>query len=419
MSIPLFSLCFLFVLILNYALKQGLSYRQARYVQAHRPEVPNAFKNSITLAEHQKAADYTIAKLRVGAWDLSIGFLVTYLLTLGGGLALLSHELAAYWPVGSVWHGVAVLSSLTVLTTLIDLPLTLYTTFVTEKRFGFNRMTPKLFVLDLLKSAFIGALIGLPLLALILWLMQAMGTYWWFWVWCVWMALNLGAMVIWPVFIAPLFNQFKPLEDEKLKSRIEALLTRCGFKSSGLFVMDGSKRSAHGNAYFTGLGSAKRIVFYDTLLEKLAPEEVEAVLAHELGHFHHKHLWKRLAFLAPMSLALLAGLGWLMTQPWFFQGLGVNTASPAIALALFSIALPLFVFPLTPLSSGWSRRHEFEADAYAVRHARAQDLKTALVKLYRDNASTLTPDPLYTRFYASHPPAAIRLARLAETPQNG
>lgn len=414
MSDPAFLLAIVFVglLLLRMAVKLGLMRRQIRHVQACRNEVPAAFAASIPLASHRRAADYTAARMRLAAVDTIAGTLFALVLTLGGGLQLLHDAWAGMLAPGGVAHGVALLASLMVLSWLLELPFVLVRTFGIEKRFGFNRMTPALFAADTLREAALGALIGLPLLAALLWLAMAMGAWWWLWVWAAWLGFNLLAMLVWPTFIAPLFNKFTPLADEALKARVEALLTRCGFRSQGLFVMDGSRRSAHGNAYFTGFGASKRIVFFDTLLDKLNADEVEAVLAHELGHFHHRHIVKRLALLAPASLGLLALLGWLAAQPWFFTGLGVAAQDTATALALFVLVLPAFAFALGPLFSHWSRRHEFQADAYAARHARAADLVAALVKLYRDNASTLTPDPLYSRFFDSHPPAAVRVARL-------
>jgi len=309
----------------------------------------------------------------------------------------------------------AFIASVAVIGFLVDLPLSLYRTFVLEQRFGFNKMTWRLFVADLGREALLAAAIGLPVVFVVLWLMQRMGDLWWFYVWLFWLGFNLLVLLIYPSFIAPLFNKFSPLADQSLKERIESLLTRCGFRSSGLFVMDGSKRSSHGNAYFTGFGAAKRIVFFDTLIERLRPEEIEAVLAHELGHYRHHHVWKRIAAMALGMLGLFWLMGWLIGQAWFYEGLGMSAQSTAAALVLFSLVLPVFLFPLAPLASFVSRKHEFEADAYAARQARASDLVAALVKLYRDNAATLTPDPLYSKFYDSHPPAAIRVARLQTT----
>jgi STE24 endopeptidase len=403
---------FLALLLASAIVRAALMRRQVRHVLARRGSVPTAFADAIGLASHQRAADYTVARMRLAMPELAVSTALVLALTVGGGLQGLHDAWAGAFDAGGIAHGVALLASLAVIGWLLELPFTLWRTFVIEKRFGFNRMTPALFVADTLKEGLLTAVVGLPLLAAVLWLMQAMGATWWLWVWALWLGFNLLVMLVWPTFIAPLFNTFTPLADQALKARVETLLARCGFRARGLFVMDGSRRSAHGNAYFTGFGAAKRIVFYDTLLAKLSPEEVEAVLAHELGHFHHRHILKRLALLAPASLLLLALLGWLMQQPWFFAGLGMSASDTASALALFFLALPAFTFPLAPLASHWSRKHEYEADAYAARQTRAADLVSALVKLYRDNASTLTPDPLYSRFFDSHPPAALRVARL-------
>ena len=343
--------------------------------------------------------------------DVVIGAIFVLALTLGGLLQAM-HDGWTTLGLRGLAHGLAFIAGLAVLSSLLDLPFSLWRTFVIEERFGFNKMTLRLFLIDLAKGALLGAAIGLPLLAAVLWLMAKMGEAWWLYVWLVWLGFNLLALAIYPTLIAPLFNKFTPLADAVLKERIEALLARCGFRASGLFVMDGSKRSAHGNAYFTGFGQAKRIVFFDTLLEKLAPGEVEAVLAHELGHYKRRHVWKRIAVLALASLAFLWLLGRLIDAPWFYAGLGMQGQDTAAALVLFSLAVPLFVFPLAPLMSALSRRHEFEADAYAAEQTRAGDLVAALVKLYRDNAATLTPDPLYSAFYDSHPPAAARIAQL-------
>lgn len=407
-----FAALFVTLLLLSLVVKTGLMRRQIRHVLARREQVPQAFAESITLASHQRAADYTAARMRLAMSEIAVSALFVLLLTLGGGLQAIHDVWSAMFPPGGIAHGVALLATLGVLGWLIDLPFVLVKTFVIEKRFGFNRMTPGLFAADTAREAALAAAIGLPLLAVLLWLTAAMGSLWWLWVWAFWLSFNLLVMLIWPTFIAPLFNRFTPLADEALKTRVEGLLARCGFQSKGLFVMDGSRRSAHGNAYFTGFGASKRIVFFDTLLDKLNPDEVEAVLAHELGHFRHRHIIKRLAVLAPASLALLALLGWLIEQPWFFTGLGSTATDTATALALFFLVLPAFTFPLAPVLSYWSRVHEFEADAYAAQQTRAADLVAALVKLYRDNASTLTPDPLYSRFFDSHPPAALRVARL-------
>lgn len=409
------SLAFLFFVLLSASIRLWLSLRQAAHVRAHRAAVPTEFAASIELAAHQKAADYTLAKGRFDRFDLVLGLVWLLALTFGGGLQLMHDVLAGWLDAASLWHGLALFGVLTVAGFLWELPGTLYYTFVLEARFGFNKTTLKTFVTDTAKSALLSVAIGGPLLWCVLWLMRSMGANWWLWTWAVLIAFNLAAMVIYPLFIAPLFNKFEPLQDESLAARVNALLARCGFRSKGLFVMDGSRRSAHGNAYFTGFGAAKRIVFYDTLLKTLTPEEVEAVLAHELGHFRHRHIAQRVLLFAVLSLAFFAVLGWLAQQPAFFTGLGVSAQSEAMTLILFSLILGPFTFPLTPLMSFWSRKHEFEADAYAVANARAEDLVSALVKLYRDNASTLTPDPLHSLFYDSHPPAAIRIGRLKET----
>ncbi|WP_385918517.1 M48 family metallopeptidase [Uliginosibacterium paludis] len=403
---------FLSALLLSSGIRLWLSLRQAAHVRGHRDAVPVEFAGGIDLASHQKAADYTLAKGRHGRFDLAWGLVWVLLLTLGGGLQLMHDTVSTVFDPTGLWHGIALFGLLSVSGFLWELPGSLYYTFSLEARFGFNKTTAALFLSDLAKSTLISVLIGAPLLWCVLWLMRSMGAHWWIWTWGVLIAFNLAAMVIYPVFIAPLFNKFEPLKDEALAARVTQLLSRCGFRAKGLFVMDGSRRSGHGNAYFTGFGAAKRIVFYDTLLETLNPDEVEAVLAHELGHFKHRHIVQRVAVFALLSFILFALLGWLGQQDAFFNGLGVSSRSEALTLILFSLLLAPFTFPLTPLMSYWSRKHEFEADAYAVAHARADDLVSALVKLYRDNASTLTPDPLHSLFYDSHPPAAIRIAHL-------
>jgi len=389
-----------------------LALRQIAHVRAHRDAVPPGFADVMPLAAHRKAADYTVAKARLGMLDLLIGVLALLALTLGGLLHWSSRQWAAVLEPGSLWHGTALVSGVVVLLSLLELPSSIYRTFVVEARFGFNRMTPALFIADLAKHALLGAALGLPLLLLVLWLMQHMGEYWWLTVWAVWIGFNLLMLLIYPTFIAPLFNRFTPLEDPALAGRIEALLARCGFRSNGLYVMDGSRRSAHGNAYFTGFGAAKRIVFFDTLLSRLAPGEVEAVLAHELGHYRRHHVWKRIAVMFVLSLALLWALGGLIDRPWFYQGLNAGAPGTAMGLLLFVLVMPVFTFVLQPLTSLYSRKHEFEADTYAATHASAAELVRALVKLYQDNAATLTPDPLHSAFYDSHPPAATRIARL-------
>jgi STE24 endopeptidase len=389
-----------------------LAWRQIRHVRAHREAVPKSFADAIPLAAHQKAADYTVAKARAGMVDVLIGALLLLVLTLGGMIDALHLAWARWLEPGGLWHGTAMIASVAVIIAAIDLPMTLYRTFVIEARYGFNRMTLKLFMADLAKQAALAAVLGLPLLLLVLWLMQKMGALWWLHVWLAWMGFNLLVLLLYPTFIAPLFNRFSKLEDPGLAGRIESLLRRCGFRASGLYVMDGSKRSSHGNAYFTGFGAAKRIVFFDTLLSRLAPPEVEAVLAHELGHYRLHHVWKRVALVFAASLAFLWVLGRLIERPWFYGGLGVGHPSTAAALLLFMLTVPVFTFFLQPLSSLYSRRHEFEADQYAAQHADSSELVRALVKLYQDNAATLTPDPVHSAFYDSHPPAATRIARL-------
>jgi len=410
------TIVFLIACALTFGGRLLLAGRQIRHVRAHRDAVPAEFAERIALASHQKAADYTIDRTRTGMLNTAIEAGVLLAFTLGGGLAWLH----GFWSarLDGLSYGVSMIFSLTFISGLIDLPLSLYRQFVIEARYGFNRMSLGLFFTDLAKQTLLGVAIGTPVILAVLWLMGAMGERWWLWVWLFWSAFNLLLMFIYPTWIAPLFNKFAPLEDGEMKTRIEALLARCGFRSSGLFVMDGSKRSSHGNAYFTGFGDNKRIVFFDTLLSRLQPGEVEAVLAHELGHFRRRHIVKRMLVMFASSLAFLWLLGQLIDAPWFYAGLGVPEGNTALALILFFLVVPVFTFPLNPLMSHFSRRHEFEADAYAAEHAAAGDLAHALVKLYDDNASTLTPDPLHSLFYDSHPPAAQRIARLQlqETP---
>lgn len=411
----MFTIVFALALLAGLVLNVWLNSRQIRHVAEHRGQVPPAFAQTITLAAHHKAASYTITKARFGLLELTLGAAVLLGWTLLGGLSSLNQALLG-WLGGGMGQQIALLAAFVLISGLIDLPVTLYQTFVIEERFGFNKMTPRLWLLDLLKSSLIGAALGLPIAALILWMMGAAGNWWWLWAWGVWMGFNLLLLLIYPSFIAPLFNKFAPLEDEALKARVTALMQRCGFAAKGLFVMDGSKRSAHANAYFTGFGASKRVVFYDTLLAKLSAGEVDAVLAHELGHFKHKHILKRIVSMFALSLVGFALLGWLATQLWFYAGLGVqpNLHAPndALALLLFMLAMPVFSFFIAPVLAQFSRKHEFEADAYAALQTSGPDLATALLKLYEDNASTLTPDPLYVKFYYSHPPASERLARM-------
>ena len=412
-------LFFVAALALTMLARLWLARRHLRHIAAHRAEVPAAFREKIPLKDHQKAADYTMAKTRLGM--LSVLFEAALLLafTVAGGIQLIA-DISDAWFSAPIAQGMAIIVAVLLISALLEAPFGLYQTFVIEARFGFNKMTFALYLMDALKGLLIGAMLGLPLLFGVLWLMERMGTFWWLYVWLAWVVFSLLILFIYPAFIAPLFNKFTPMQNEAMKARIEALLDRCGFKAQGLFVMDGSKRSAHGNAYFTGFGKTKRIVFFDTLLENLNINEVEAILAHELGHFKRRHVMKRIAVTFAMSLGFLWLLGLLMQTTWFYQGLGVNTphstgsgqASTAIALLLFFMTLPIFTFIFGPLMSAYSRKHEFEADAYAAGQTAASDLINALVKLYQDNASTLTPDPLYSTFYDTHPPAMVRIAHL-------
>jgi STE24 endopeptidase len=419
-----FTAVFSAVLVLGLVTRFYLATRQIRHVARHRGAVPAAFANTISLEAHQKAADYTIAKARFGMLEMAFGAAVLLGWTLLGGIDALNQALAGSGlsTYGALVPQLALLAAFGLISGVLDLPFTLYSTFRIEERFGFNKMTFKLWLADLVKSTLVGLVIGLPIVALILWLMGSAGSLWWLWAWGAWMGFNLLVLVLYPTVIAPMFNKFKPLEDEALKARVTALMQRCGFAAKGLFVMDGSKRSAHANAYFTGFGAAKRVVFYDTLLKQLSPGEVDAVLAHELGHFKHKHIIKRIISMFAMSLAGFALLGWLSSQVWFYTGLGVrpnlNGANDALALLLFLLVVPLFSFFVSPLFAQFSRKHEFEADAYAVAQTDGRDLQSALLKLYQDNASTLTPDPVFVKFYYSHPPASERLGRMIPSPES-
>jgi STE24 endopeptidase len=416
---PSFAMTAIFALALVAGtwLKFWLASRQIRHVARHRETVPEKFSATVTLPAHQKAADYTVAKTRFGLLELALGTAVLLGWTLLGGLDALNGWTLRILAPGMAQQ-LALLVAFVLIGGLIDLPLAWYQTFVIEERFGFNKMTLRLWIADLFKSSLVGALIGIPIAALILWLMGAAGNRWWLWAWAVWIGFNLLLLMVYPTFIAPLFNKFKPLDDEVLKRRVTALMQRCGFAAKGLFVMDGSKRSAHANAYFTGFGAAKRVVFYDTLLAKLSPGEVDAVLAHELGHFKHRHIIKRIVSMFALSLAGFALLGWVSTQGWFYTGLGTHPSlltgvpNDALALLLFMLVIPVFGVFVSPLFAQISRKHEFEADSYAVAQTNGTDLSTALLKLYEDNASTLTPDPVYVKFYYSHPPATERLTRM-------
>jgi STE24 endopeptidase len=404
---------FVLLLVASTLTRSWLNQRQVAAVQRHRDEVPEAFRAQIDLASHQKAADYTVASARVSRWDTLLDAGIALLLTLGGGLSAIDRAWqAAHLP--AVWHGTAVVLATFLLVSLVGLPLSIWRTFGVEARFGFNRTTVGLFIGDLFKGLLLGLVLGGPLVFVILFLMQRAGALWWLYAWFVWVGFTVLITWAWPTLIAPLFNKFTPLSDEALKQRTEALLQRCGFSSRGVFVMDGSRRSVHGNAYFTGVGRSKRIVFFDTLLERLQIAEVEAVLAHELGHFRLHHVRSRLVLSLLFGLIGLAVLGLLTQWPDFYRAFGVETHSSHTALLLFVFVLPAFTYFTTPLGAWWSRKHEFEADEFAARFADARQLAEALVKLYRDNATTLTPDPLHSAFYDSHPPALVRISRLQQ-----
>lgn len=415
MSSLAFSVLFVVFFVLTLGLRFWLANRQVRHVLRNRASVPAEFASKVALDVHQKAADYTVAKTRFGIVALLWGGLVLIGFTLLGGLQAISSSLLPLAGPGML-HQILLVIAFAAISGVLDLPFDYYRQFVLEGRFGFNKMTPGLWLADLVKGTLLGAAIGLPLIWVVLKLMETTGSLWWFWAWCVWSGFQLLMMVLYPTVIAPLFNKFTPLADASLKTRIEGLMARVGFASKGLFVMDGSRRSAHGNAYFSGFGAAKRIVFFDTLIERLAPQEIEAVLAHELGHFKLRHIVKRMVAMFALSLGFLALLGYLKEQSWFYTGLGVTpmlgAPNDAMALLLFMLVLPIFTFVLGPLSAITSRKHEFEADAFAAKHSSADDLVSALVKMYEDNASTLTPDPLHSAFYDSHPPASVRIAHL-------
>lgn len=415
MIISTFTWAFLVAVFVSTALRWWLNRRQIDAVLSHRAVVPGPFVDTVSLAEHQKAADYTVARARVARIDLLLGVVILLVVTLGGGINAMD-QLWQRVSLSPVWHGVAVMGTLLLLMSLLELPLSWYRTFRIETRFGFNRTTPRTFVLDLLKGLLLAALLGVPLLWVLLTLMTSAGQLWWLYAWAVWLGFSLAISWAWPIFIAPLFNKFSPLKDESLAQRIEQLLKRCAFSSAGIFVMDGSSRSSHGNAYFTGIGRNKRIVFFDTLVERLSPAQIEAVLAHELGHYSLHHIRKGLIVSAVLSLIAFAVLGLLARWPGFYAALGVAQPSMYAALLLFLLASGPFMFFFTPLASAWSRKHEFEADTFASQHADAGELITALVKLYRDNANTLTPDAVHSRFYDSHPPALERIAFLQSLP---
>ena len=412
-----FSVVFVVALVGMVGTKLWLASRQIRHVVAHRKDVPPQFLQTIPLAAHQRAADYTVERTRLTMVEVVISAALLIVLTLLGGIQQIELTVSDWLGRGYVGQ-MALVAIVVAITSVVDLPFDYIRHFVIEEKFGFNRMTKKLFFLDLVKGIVLGAAIGLPILFVTLWLMNQAGALWWLWAWVLLVAFQMLVLILYPTFIAPLFNKFEPLKDEALRARIENLMSRTGFAAKGLFVMDGSRRSAHGNAYFTGFGAAKRIVFFDTLLARLSGNEIEAVLAHELGHFKRRHVIKRLIVTFVLSLAMLALLGWLAQCVWFYEGLGVRPSllgnNNGLALVLFMLALPVFMFFVTPLGSLSSRKHEFEADAFAASQTDPRDLVNALVKLYEDNASTLTPDPLYSAFYASHPPASQRIERLMQ-----
>ena len=407
----LFTYIFLFSLCLGILIQWILVQKHINCVRSNRNNVPEAFNEKISLEAHQKAADYTEAKVKTGLVELVIGSALLLLWTLAGGLQFLDNWLRTFG-MSEILTGTALILSVFAIMTILELPLSLFKIFKIEQSFGFNKMTPKIFFVDLLKNTIVGFLIGAPLLLFVLWIMENSGTYWWVYVWFTWLTFSLLMMWAYPAFIAPIFNKFRTLENDELKTRIENLLARNGFKSNGIFVMDGSTRSTHGNAYFTGLGANKRIVFFDTLMEELSYDEIEAVLAHELGHFKCNHIRKRISLLAAIFFIGLGVLGWLINQTWFYNGLGIEQMSTYIALLLFVMISPAFTFFLQPIFSFISRQHEFEADDFAAGQAQTENLITALVNLYRENANTLTPDPLYSAFHDSHPPAPIRIAHL-------
>ncbi len=413
----IFTVIFLLFLLASFAVQYWLSKRQINHVLSHRAEVPEAFKASIALEAHQKAADYTVAKDKLGNFDSVISVIVLLAMTLGGGISIAFN----FWQglgFSPLITGLGAMATVFLVMHLIELPTSIYQTFIIEDRFGFNNSTPKQFITDQLLQLSLMMIIGLPILALILWVMESIGASWWIWAWAILMGFSLLMSWLFPTLIAPLFNKFTPLEDGSLKDKINQLLERCGFQSNGIFIMDGSRRSGHGNAYFTGMGNNKRIVFFDTLVESLADDELEAVLAHELGHFKCKHVIKMLIASAVMSLIGFAVLGWLIEEPWFYSGLGVDEPSKAAALLLFMLVSPVFTVFMQPISSFFQRKFEFEADSFASQHAEAKKLISGLVKLYSENASTLTPDPLYSAFHYSHPPAAIRIEHLESAMQS-
>jgi len=410
-ELHVFTLLFLAMLLISTLIRLYLSQRQINHVGDHRAKVPESFADNISLEDHQKAADYTTAKVRFGRLPLIYEVLLLLIWTLGGGLDWLDRNIIAL-ELSPILTGISVILIFTIISSLLDLPFSIYNTFVIEEKFGFNRTTIKTFIIDMIKGSVLGLVIGVPLLYVILWLMEQAGEQWWIYTWLVISGFSLFMMWVYPTWIAPIFNKFEPLEEGETLTRIKNLLSRCGFSSDGVFVIDGSKRSSHGNAYFSGFGRNKRIVFFDTLLKMLSDDELEAVLAHELGHFKKKHIIKGMAISFAMTLIALAILAWLMKADWFYTSLGISHSSTYMALLLFTIITPVFTFVFQPLFSIFSRKNEFEADAFAAEQTEAKYLINALVGLYRENANTLTPDPLYSAFYDSHPPAPVRIAHL-------
>ena len=406
MSITFYYL-FIFLLVTTTIFQVWLTKRHIVHIQKNKNKVPSAFSKTISISDHKKAADYTVSKSYIGIIDLFIQAIFLYLITLGGGINIITNIFSNLIN-NQLIIGAMVIISVMLISSLIDLPLTLYKTFIIDEKFGFNRMTKYIFITDIIKQLILSIVIGIPLLLISLWIITSLGSLWWLWLWIFISVFNFLMLTIYPLYIAPFFNKFMPLKDVKLKTKIEKLLLKCGFESDGLFVMNGSLRSNHGNAYFTGLGKSKRIVFFDTLLERLTHKEIEAVLAHELGHFHHNHVKKRIFLMFIISFIGLYVLGILKDSPWFYNSLGV-IQSDANGLLLFLLISPLFIFFIRPLMAYYSRKNEFEADEYACKYSNSKDLKLSLIKLYRDNASTLTPDPLHSNFYDSHPPALERI----------
>jgi len=398
---------FIFLLITTTIFQVWLTKRHIAHIYKNKTKVPSEFSKTISISDHQKAADYTICKSNIGIIDLFIQAIFLYALTLGGGINILT-DIFTNLINNELIIGSMVIISVMLISSLLDLPLSIYKIFNIDERFGFNRMTPQVFISDLVKQSILSLIIGIPILLISLWIISNLGSWWWLWLWGFISIFNFSMLTLYPTYIAPFFNKFLPLTDVKLKVKIEKLLFKCGFKSDGLFVMNGSLRSNHGNAYFTGFGNSKRIVFFDTLLEKLSHKEIEAVLAHELGHFHHNHVKKRIILMFVISFIGLCALGILKDSSWFYGSLGV-IQSDANGLLLFLLVSPLFIFFIRPLMAYYSRKNEFEADEYACKYSNSQDLKISLIKLYRDNASTLTPDPLHSKFYDSHPPALERI----------